>query len=64
MEKKIANIGNVKNKTTICKHAPKSNFPNIYFCQKMTIVNTDTKLKTGRALIKKYLLIEKKDRRA
>ena len=64
MEKKIANIGNVKNKTTACKHAPKSNFLNIQYCQTMTIVNTDTKLKNGRALIKKYLLTEKKDRSA
>ena len=64
MEKKIANIGKDKNKTTVCKLAPKSNFPNTYCCQTMTIVTTDIKLNIGRALIKKYLLFEKKDRRA
>ncbi len=64
MEKKIANIGKDKNKTTVCKLALKSNFPNIYFCQTIIIVNTAIKLNTGRALIRKYLLLEKKDRRA
>ena len=64
MEKKIANIGKDKNKTTVCKHAPKSNFPSKCCCQTMTIVNIDTKLNIGRALIKKYLLSENKDRRA
>ena len=64
MEKKIAKIGNDKNKTTVCKPALKSNFPNIYCCQTMTIVTTTIKLNIGRALIRKYLLLEKKDRRA
>ena len=64
MEKKIAKIGNDKNKTTVCKHSFKSNFPKIYCCQTMTIVNTAIKLNIGRALIRKYLLLQKKDRRA
>ena len=63
MEKKIAKIGKDKNKTIVCKHAPTSNFSDIYFCQTITTVNTDSKLNVGRALIKKYLLSEKKDRR-
>ena len=64
MEKKIVNIGKDRNKTTVCKHSLKSNFSKIYCCQIITIVNTTIKLNIGRALIRKYLLLEKKDRRA
>ena len=64
MEKKIAKIGKDKNKTTVSKHALKSNLPNIYCCQTMKIVNTAIKLNIGRTLIRKYLLLEKKERRA
>ena len=64
MEKKIAFIGNAKNRAMFFKLVPKPNFIKIYFCHTIKVVNTIPKLKSGSALIMKYLLSDKDDSKA
>ena len=64
MEKKIANIGNAKNKTTLLSMQYNQIFLIYIRCHTIIIVSTNPKLITGSALIPKYLLSEKENKKA
>ena len=63
MEKKIVYIGNAKNNTTLLRHNPKLSLLDIIRCHTIIIVSTNPKLITGSALIAKYLLSEKENKK-